>query len=102
MLRHIGASMLIDDSLDNALDCARAGIPCLLFGEYEWNRRPSTIDSLGFKERERLEGVGSRWWERENVPNSALSPLIRRVDGWEAVANVARQHVQLTDASTPR
>ena len=90
--------MLIDDSLDNALDCARAGIPCLLFGAYEWNRRTSNIDSLGFNERERLEGAGTRWWERDDVPDTALAPYIRRADGWDAVVSAAREHIQLIDS----
>jgi hypothetical protein len=29
---------LIDDSIDYARGMAEAGIPCLLFGEYGWNR----------------------------------------------------------------
>ena len=34
----IGAVGLIDDSLKYALDCANHSIPCILYGEYAWNR----------------------------------------------------------------
>ncbi len=34
----LGASMLIDDGLHNILDCAAAGVPGLLFGDYAWNQ----------------------------------------------------------------
>lgn len=36
--RRIGAVCLIDDELANILDCAEAGIRCLLFGDYPWNQ----------------------------------------------------------------
>ncbi|KAG9017622.1 hypothetical protein FRB90_000492 [Tulasnella sp. 427] len=59
MLKQLGASMLIDDSLDNCMDCAKSGIPVLLFGDYEWNKRRSGIgagvESMGFEEREKVE-----------------------------------------------
>lgn len=35
--REIGAVLLIDDSLQYAMDCYKADIPVLLFGEYAWN-----------------------------------------------------------------
>ncbi|KAG8736746.1 hypothetical protein FRC12_017471 [Ceratobasidium sp. 428] len=40
----IGARALIDDSLPNALLCAPVA-PVLLFGDYQWNKRPSTDSS---------------------------------------------------------
>ncbi|CCO26188.1 Dehydrogenase/reductase SDR family protein 7-like [Rhizoctonia solani AG-1 IB] len=40
ILEMIGAKALIDDSLPNALLCSEV-VPVLLFGEYQWNKRPS-------------------------------------------------------------
>ncbi len=34
----IGAKHIIDDSLDNILDCAKKGINGILFGDYPWNQ----------------------------------------------------------------
>lgn len=39
--REIGAVLLIDDSLQYAMDCYKADIPVLLFGEYAWNNAES-------------------------------------------------------------
>lgn len=87
--------MLIDDSLDNCMDCAKSGIPVLLFGDYEWNKRRSGIsagvESMGFEEREKVEGTGRRWWVRDDVPDERLSPLIRRVGGWDDVLRAVRE-----------
>jgi uncharacterized HAD superfamily protein len=38
MCLEIGAVALIDDSFSYAKDCAKAGIPVVLFGDYAWNR----------------------------------------------------------------
>lgn len=50
-----GASYLIDDNLDYALEAARAGLEVLLFGQYPWNKRGD------------------------------LPPKVTRVNGWQAV-----------------
>lgn len=36
--RQLGADYLIDDQLKHCLGTAEAGIPALLFGEYDWNK----------------------------------------------------------------
>ena len=38
MCQSIGAVGLIDDSYSYAKECAQAGIPVVLFGDYAWNR----------------------------------------------------------------
>ena len=38
MCQDIGALVIIDDSQKYAGHCAEAGIPCVLFGDYAWNR----------------------------------------------------------------
>ncbi|AKM81849.1 TPA: hypothetical protein DD449_00210 [Candidatus Berkelbacteria bacterium] len=35
----LGVSHIIDDSLEYAIDCAKAGVQVLLFGDYPWNRQ---------------------------------------------------------------
>ncbi|KAG5190639.1 hypothetical protein JKP88DRAFT_232053 [Tribonema minus] len=37
MCKEIGACLLIDDSMRYATQCASAGIPVVLFGDYAWN-----------------------------------------------------------------
>ena len=36
--KRIGATALIDDSMDYAKQCAAAGLPVFLFGDYPWNQ----------------------------------------------------------------
>lgn len=38
MCQDIGALVIIDDSQKYAGHCAESGIPCVLFGDYAWNR----------------------------------------------------------------
>lgn len=38
MCAEINAILLIDDSFHYAVECAQAGIPVILFGDYAWNR----------------------------------------------------------------
>jgi uncharacterized HAD superfamily protein len=45
MCKRINAVALIDDSLDYARQCAAAGIPVFLFGNYEWNRTDEPLDA---------------------------------------------------------
>lgn len=103
ILTLIGARALIDDSLPNALLCAHVA-PVLLFGDYQWNKRPSNDstaqDRMSYAERERWEEKEAKyrakkdgtevteadwhsWWERENLHE--LPPNITRVSGWPAV-----------------
>ena len=100
VLKTIGARALIDDSLPNALLCAPVA-PVLLFGDYQWNKRPSTDmsaqDKMSYEERKRWEQIEARyraekngvevkesdwnkWWERENLHD--LPPNITRVNSW--------------------
>ncbi len=37
LCRHFDLDLLIDDSLDYALQCSAAGVDSLLFGDYSWN-----------------------------------------------------------------
>ena len=80
---------MIDDSLDNALDCARAGIHTLLFGKYAWNRRQSQIstalDKMSFEQRTQYEGGSNNWWLKDDFPDSAFPGILRRVSNWDDV-----------------
>jgi hypothetical protein len=85
----LGAKLLIDDSAENALDCAteKPATPVLLFGDYEWNKRISSPsdnrDEMSFKEREKMEGKDFWKDEKFEVPEGA--PLYRVKDWREVV-----------------
>ncbi|CEL52286.1 hypothetical protein RSOLAG1IB_00826 [Rhizoctonia solani AG-1 IB] len=103
ILEMIGAKALIDDSLPNALLCSEV-VPVLLFGEYQWNKRPSfdatAQDRMSHAERQRWEQVEAKhraetngvevkesdwneWWERDNL--RILPPRITRAGDWARV-----------------
>jgi uncharacterized HAD superfamily protein len=42
--REIAAVGLIDDSFSYACDCAHAGLPVILFGDYAWNRAGDVLE----------------------------------------------------------
>ena len=70
-----GAVCLIDDSQTYAAQCAEAGIPCVLFGEYAWN---SSATQAG----------GAQWVK---APATAgHSHLVRKAADWSS----ARQHLK--------
>jgi hypothetical protein len=87
----LGAKLLIDDSLENALLCASHNppTPVLLFGDYEWNKRQSFStdhrDEMTFSRR--LEAEGPEFWKNDDLkvvyPEGA--PLWRVRDWGEAV-----------------
>lgn len=99
----IPAMLLIDDSIENALDCATATppVPVLLFGAYPWNRHVSRQDTpedmLAHAERvargidseaaERLGEEMARGWTGESE-GQELPACVRRVRGWEEVVRV--------------
>ena len=83
----LGAKLLIDDSVENALACAKADPPItvLLFGDYQWNKRESRLDHpqdhLGYKERLEFEH-GREWWKDETVE---LPSIVTRMKDWKEV-----------------
>jgi len=86
----LGAKLLIDDSSENAIQCATAKpeIPALLFGNYEWNKRVSkqgdARDEMSFDRRLAVEG-GREFWKEETVEVPDGTPLYRVKDWEEAV-----------------
>lgn len=66
----LGAKLLIDDSLENALACAshKPPVPVLLFGDYEWNKRQSfpsdNKDDTMYSRR--LENEGPEFWKKDD------------------------------------
>jgi uncharacterized HAD superfamily protein len=46
LCKQIGAVALIDDSIDYARECADAGLPVFLFGQYPWNSSLEPLSSL--------------------------------------------------------
>ncbi|KAF8744116.1 Enoyl-(Acyl carrier protein) reductase, partial [Rhizoctonia solani] len=112
VLKKIGAKALIDDSLPNALLCSEV-VPVLLFGEYQWNKRPSldvtSQDRMSYSERQRWEQVEAKhraekngtelkendwneWWERDNL--YILPPRIVRAGSWTNVIECSRTRPQ--------
>ncbi|KAG6919590.1 hypothetical protein DXG01_004254 [Tephrocybe rancida] len=86
---NLGAVLLIDDSSENALQCAASKKPIqvLLFGDYEWNKRVSgpldARDEMSFDRR--LEaGNGKEFWKDECVLIPEGAPLTR-VRDWNEV-----------------
>lgn len=55
ILREINAELLVEDSLEHALECAQVGVPVLLFdkdGQYTWNHL--NIDGKGVQEADAM------------------------------------------------
>jgi len=66
----LGAKLLIDDSLENALACATHNppTPVLLFGDYEWNKRQSFSSDCREDKTfsSRLEHEGPEFWKKDD------------------------------------
>lgn len=97
VLQRIGASVLIDDALENALDLSTTPIPCLLFGDYPWNQRLSTT---GSKEREQMSfaqvreaGLEHLEDEEDLVKDEDLPKGITRISNWTSVVDWVKTNV---------
>ncbi|KAJ6626854.1 hypothetical protein B0H10DRAFT_2295792 [Mycena sp. CBHHK59/15] len=83
------AQVLIDDSAENAIQCATASSPTrvLLFGDYEWNKRISGpgdgCDEMSFDKRLAAAG-GREFWKEEGLVVPDGVPL-ERVKDWSEV-----------------
>ncbi|KAG7450155.1 uncharacterized protein BT62DRAFT_927464 [Guyanagaster necrorhizus] len=94
----LNARILIDDSSENALQCATA-IPIatrvLLFGDYEWNKRVSgpgdASDDMSFDIRLKAL-VGKEFWKEETVDIPEGAPL-ERVKDWSEVVRWVKIHM---------
>ncbi|KAF8058263.1 hypothetical protein FPV67DRAFT_1524691 [Lyophyllum atratum] len=90
----LGAKVLIDDSAENALQCATSRQPTqvLLFGDYEWNKRISASgdakDEMAFDRRLEAEG-GREFWKEETLEIPEGAPLCR-VKDWSEVVRWVR------------
>jgi hypothetical protein len=86
----LGARLLIDDSAENAVQCATAEphTPVLLFGDYSWNKRMSgpsdARDEMSFDRRLEAEG-GREFWKDERIEVPAETPMYRVKDWAEVV-----------------
>ncbi|KAK0465213.1 uncharacterized protein EV420DRAFT_1513328 [Desarmillaria tabescens] len=94
----LNARILIDDSSENALQCATA-VPVatrvLLFGDYEWNKRISgpgdASDDMSFDIRLESHG-GKEFWKEETVDIPEGAPL-ERVKDWSEVVRWVKVHM---------
>ena len=103
----IGAKLLIDDSLENAVACATyvsssgdgGPPPVLLFGDYQWNKRLSLPederDDMTYARRVEL-GNGDTGFLVEDIQrgeealaraNEKRRDFVRRVKGWKEVVS---------------
>ena len=100
----LGACLLIDDSLENALTCAahEPPLPVLLFGKYPWNSHltaeDTTEDDKAHQERV-LRGIESEKGEdlafrlkreEETKGRLDLPDSVQRVDNWEEVVETLK------------
>ncbi|KAJ7071451.1 hypothetical protein C8F01DRAFT_1110575 [Mycena amicta] len=82
----VKAQILIDDSSENAIQCATAlpPTPVLLFGDYQWNKRISIAgegtDEMSFDIR-LAAGGGKKFWEEETLHIPEGAP-VERVKDW--------------------
>lgn len=97
----LGAKLLIDDSLENALSCVSHDppTPILLFGDYEWNKRqsfPSDHKSDDTTFSRRLEREGPEFWKKdeEKVIYPEDAPLWRVKDWGETIRWVEKARQQ--------
>ena len=79
MCRAIGAVALVDDSADYAAQCAEAGVPTVLFGEYGWNRTFERTAAAAYRR------TGARASRRKAILG-ARGRLVRAGDGDAAAA----------------
>ncbi|KAG6892721.1 hypothetical protein C0992_012820, partial [Termitomyces sp. T32_za158] len=83
------AVLLIDDSVENALQCATYKEPthALLFGNYEWNKRVSgpqdAKDEISFDRR--LEAGGGREFWKDEITTTPEGVPLTRVKDWGEV-----------------
>ncbi|KAH9945618.1 hypothetical protein B0H21DRAFT_429036 [Amylocystis lapponica] len=97
--RKIGARLMIDDSVENALKCATADppMPVLLFGDNQWNQRVATYgdikDELSFAQKLEKEG-GREFWKEETVTIPEGAPMTR-VKDWHGVVRWVKQNIEV-------
>ncbi|KIM85455.1 hypothetical protein PILCRDRAFT_817479 [Piloderma croceum F 1598] len=96
----LGAKLLIDDSLENALLCAShtPPTPVLLFGDYEWNKRQSlsTDHRNDMTFARRLETEGPEFWKNDDqkVVYPEGAPLWRVRDWGETIRWIEKAREQ--------
>jgi hypothetical protein len=84
--------MLIDDSLEHAIDLAKENPPLrtILFGPYKWNRRESRSitdeDKLGYDERKVLEIKMEPEYDLDTLGGYA-----QRANDWNEVVKLVPQ-----------
>ena len=100
----LGACLLVDDSLENALTCAahEPPLPVLLFGKYPWNSHltaeDTTEDEKAHQERvlrgiesEKGEAMADRLKrEQETKGRLDLPGSVQRVNNWEEVVETLK------------
>lgn len=97
--KKLGAVLMIDDSLENALKCAHADPPqpILLFGEYQWNKHKAVYknvkDEMSYDERVKKEG-GDGFLKRDEV-DIPQGQFPARVKDWTEVVRWVDENIKL-------
>ncbi|EMD41551.1 hypothetical protein CERSUDRAFT_110103 [Gelatoporia subvermispora B] len=95
----LGAKLMIDDSVENALKCAKATPPVavLLLGDYAWNQREAKFSSMkdetSFAEKLEKEGGREFWKDDDVVIPEGQSPI--RVKNWEEIVRWVEQNIKI-------
>jgi len=97
----ISAVALIDDNLNHVVSCSagRPPVPTVLFGEYEWNKRLSSVaselDQMGYEQR-LLAEKGVEWWKEDELHELPL--LVKRSSSWADVETVLDHVLSVSDS----
>jgi len=96
--KKLGAKLMIDDSLENALKCAHADPPqpILLFGDYQWNKHEAKYsnikDEMSYDERVKKEG-SNEFLKRDEIKiPEGQSPF--RVNDWKEVVQWVQENIK--------
>lgn len=82
MCAEIGALLLIDDNFIYATQCAKVGIPVILFGDYAWNRHGEVGSATDH---------GTSGDPTPAASSSGSGDLIQRVSSWDDVIDVVHR-----------
>jgi len=98
--RKLGARLMIDDSLENALKCAHAEPPqpILLFGDYQWNKHKAVYkdikDEVNYEERVKRYGGDASAFLKEDEIEIPEGQWPVRVKDWDAVVRWIQENMK--------
>jgi hypothetical protein len=93
LCNELGAALLIDDALENGIVCGAFEMKAIIFGDYEWGKRHSTMgtdDGESYAER-LVRQPNERWWENDIVKD--LPDGIIRLGTWKEVVAWTHENI---------